>query len=88
MQFAMERYRARQQDKARRQAASQALINLGAQIATQPQPRAPNYGGNATGTAFYQREYTQGLNKVCVYDRMGSVYTITVGATDLCPLTQ
>lgn len=32
-------------------------------------------------------EYTSGMNKICVYDCLGSDAAITVGAVDLCPLT-
>lgn len=42
---------------------------------------------NRSGTAFLKNEYTQGFNKVCVYDRLGSVDTLVVSATSLCPLT-
>ena len=37
--------------------------------------------------AFYVGESTQGLNKVCYYDHLGSIVAITVEATDICPLT-
>lgn len=40
-----------------------------------------------TGTAFLESEYTQGFNKVCVYDRLGSVDTKVISATSICPLT-
>ena len=42
---------------------------------------------NRSGTAFLESEYTQGFNKVCVYDRVGSVDTLVVSATSICPLT-
>ena len=48
----------------------------------------PNYGGIATGIAHIRGERTSGHNKICFYDRMGSAYAITIGATDLCPITQ
>ena len=37
--------------------------------------------------AFLQSEYTKGFNKVCIYDRLGSVDTLVIGATQICPLT-
>ena len=49
----------------------------------QPQVGMPN----RSGTEFLKNEYTQGFNKVCVYDRLGSVDTLVVSATSLCPLT-
>jgi hypothetical protein len=39
-------------------------------------------------TAFLKGEFTQGFNKVCMYDRMGSPVHVTIPATQLCPLTQ
>ena len=39
------------------------------------------------GTAFLVREYTTGMTKQCVYDYLGSQVTITIRATQLCPLT-
>ena len=40
------------------------------------------------GTAFFQYEVnTGGMTKQCVYDYLGSVYTITVSSVSLCPLT-
>ncbi len=49
---------------------------------------SPSYGGKAVGTAFLKREQSSGFNKICFYDRMGSAFAITIGATELCPLTQ
>jgi hypothetical protein len=45
-------------------------------------------GGRAQGVAFLRSQRVSGMNKICVYDRMGSEYVITIGATDLCPLSQ
>ena len=42
---------------------------------------------NRSGTAHFSHSYTQGFNKVCVYDRLGSVDTLVIGATGICPLT-
>jgi hypothetical protein len=40
------------------------------------------------GTAFFQYEVaTGGMTKQCVYDYLGSTYTITVSSIALCPLT-
>jgi hypothetical protein len=38
-------------------------------------------------TAFFKYEYTSNMNKICVYDHLGSDYAITVSAVSLCPLT-
>ena len=69
---------------------SQALIDLGNSLLNTPTygTTTPTYGGKAFGTAFLKDSYTQGFNKVCIYDKLGSVYTITIGSTELCPLTQ
>lgn len=39
------------------------------------------------GTAFFKYERVTGMTKQCVYDYLGSEYTITLKATELCPLT-
>jgi len=39
------------------------------------------------GTAFLKYERTSGLNKICVYDHLGSEVAITVKSYQLCPLT-
>ena len=39
------------------------------------------------GTGFYQYDYTKGFNKVCVYDRLGSVDTLVIRNTGICPMT-
>jgi len=42
---------------------------------------------NARGVALYSREYRSGLNKICVYNRLGSGEAYTFKATDICPLS-
>lgn len=39
------------------------------------------------GTAFLKGEKVSGLNKICIYDHLGSEVAITIKATELCPLT-
>ena len=39
------------------------------------------------GTAFFVRDYVSGMNRICVYDYLGSQVVITVSATSICPLT-
>lgn len=39
------------------------------------------------GTAFFKYSYTSGMNRVCVYDLLGSKYVYTIGAVEMCPLT-
>ena len=38
-------------------------------------------------TCFKQSEYTSGFNKICNYSCLGSARAITIGNTQLCPLT-
>ena len=38
-------------------------------------------------TCFKTGEQTDGLNKICFYDCVGSAAAITIGAAQLCPLT-
>ena len=39
------------------------------------------------GVAFLTGERTSGMNKICFYDHLGSDVAITIGSTQLCPLT-
>jgi hypothetical protein len=36
---------------------------------------------------FKSGEQSSGMNKICYYDCLGSPAAITIGATQLCPLT-
>lgn len=38
-------------------------------------------------TGFLKGEQTDGMNKICYYDVLGSTYTLNVKSTKLCPLT-
>jgi len=38
-------------------------------------------------TGFLKGERTSGMNKICIYDVLGSTYTLNVKSTDFCPLT-
>jgi hypothetical protein len=46
----------------------------------QPIPVAPS------GNGVLDRSYVSGLNRICVYNRMGSENAVTIPATSLCPL--
>jgi len=39
------------------------------------------------GTAFFRYERITGMTKQCVYDYLGSEYTITIKSYKLCPMT-
>lgn len=69
-------------DRARFQ---QGLAN--ASRAMNQQSYTPTYGGVASGTAFLRNSYVSGMNRVCVYDRLGSAYVTTIGAAEICPLS-
>lgn len=57
--------------------------------ATRPQPVQPvQIQNQAAGVAFLKSSYRSGQNKICVYDRLGSQYVVTVASFELCPLTQ
>ena len=38
-------------------------------------------------TCFAQGDYISGSYKTCKYDCMGSAYSLSIDATDICPLT-
>ena len=38
-------------------------------------------------TAHLKSQYTSGLNKICLYNRLGSEEAYTFSATQICPLT-
>ncbi|TDQ56503.1 hypothetical protein EDC45_1908 [Mesocricetibacter intestinalis] len=38
-------------------------------------------------TGFLKGERTDGMNKICYYDVLGSTYTLNVSSVSLCPLT-
>lgn len=38
-------------------------------------------------TAFYRGESVSGMSKICYYDALGDRVAITIGSTQLCPLT-
>jgi hypothetical protein len=43
---------------------------------------------NATaGIAFFKYERMSGMNKICVYDHLGSDVVITIASYKLCPLS-
>lgn len=60
---------------------------LAAQKAQQAAQQAANPPPQQA-TAFYKRDYISGVNRICVYDRLGSQYVVTIAVTQICPLTQ
>lgn len=51
------------------------------------QTPVPNHDTRIAATCFKTGENTSGMNKICFYDCLGSQTAITIGATDLCPLS-
>lgn len=39
------------------------------------------------GTAFFKYQVEQGLTKLCVYDYIGNIHSITVKSYQICPIT-
>jgi hypothetical protein len=52
-----------------------------------PSSSTPTYGGTAGGTGFLKSSYVSGMNRICVYNRLGSAYVMTIGAAEICPLS-
>lgn len=45
------------------------------------------FAQSRSATGLFKSERTSGLTKICVYEVLGSPYTINVEATQICPLT-
>lgn len=39
------------------------------------------------GTAFFKYEIQQGLTKLCVYDYIGNIHSITLKSYQICPIS-
>jgi len=39
-------------------------------------------------TGFFVKEYSQGFNKVCVYDVLGDYHTFNTSSVSLCPMSK
>tara|TARA_X000000950_G_C13475561_1_gene481612 strand:- start:93 stop:494 length:402 start_codon:yes stop_codon:yes gene_type:complete len=65
-------------------------LALSQQLLEQSQPRTYDSFNNSSsdyfGSAIYKRSYVSGMNRICIYDNMGSDYTTTIGAAEMCPL--
>ncbi len=38
-------------------------------------------------TAFYKYDYISGLNRICIYDYLGSDVALTIKSYQVCPVT-
>jgi hypothetical protein len=70
---------ASQQQNAQMQQLGQQLLNQNRPGSTVSAPTGP--------VGFLKREYVSGFNKICVYDRLGSEYAMTISAVALCPMS-
>ena len=70
------------QQRAQQQSQQQTEIAL--KLLQASRPPAGNPGG---GMCLFQREWTSGLNKNCVYSCAGSEAVQTVSSVALCPLS-
>jgi len=46
-----------------------------------------SYNSSSSVVGFKTGERISGFNKICFYNKLGSVYTINIPSTSLCPLT-
>ena len=71
---------------------SQALQNMATTLQNygtgQANQGVVGYDGQSSATAFLTNEYTKGFSKICVYDRLGSIESVTIGATELCQISR
>jgi hypothetical protein len=42
---------------------------------------------STSATGYLKSQYTSGVSRICTYDRMGSPYVMTLGVTDICPIS-
>jgi hypothetical protein len=61
------------------------LLNQGS--VNSPQSAGNSGGGASVGVAFLKSSYISGLNKICIYDRLGSQVVTTIGSTQMCAMT-
>lgn len=54
---------------------------------TTPVPMTKMPSNEVAMMCMKKGEYTSGMNKICIYDCLGSDTAITIGATSLCPLS-
>jgi len=74
---------AHQEMMSRISAAGEALSNSSSSSSfNQPAPPAAS-----RPAGFLERQYVDGVNRICVYNSMGSEYIVTINSTSLCPLS-
>jgi hypothetical protein len=50
-------------------------------------PSAPTYSAPSRAVGFLNRSYVSGFNRICIYDELGSERAVTIGSTQMCPLS-
>lgn len=40
-----------------------------------------------SATAFLKGQYTSGMNRICIYDHLGSDYFLTIKSYEVCPVS-
>lgn len=79
-------------DMADRKARTLKLLSLAALLALAP-PAAPAVADGdppadpMQETCFFDRDYTSGFNRVCLYDCLSGQVAITISSLEICPLT-
>jgi hypothetical protein len=71
-------------------------VNIGATQLCPITIEAPNPAPNPSmphplpqqRTGFLKGERTSGMNKICFYDILGQMYTLTISAVGICPISQ
>jgi hypothetical protein len=77
--------------RAEQQRQADALIQFGEQLRQMDNNRrARSVGGNGAipngVVGIYIREQLSGINKICYYNRAGSMVALTISAASICPL--
>lgn len=64
-----------------RAARAASIINAGTPGLAPAQPMQP-----MRPARFYVRSFVSGMNRICVYNSMGSEVYVTIGAAEICPI--
>ncbi len=60
---------------------------LAAGLGGAAQTPSPSYSAPPRQGGFLQRSYVSGFNKICIYNELGSERAVTIGSTQMCPLS-
>lgn len=76
-----------QQHQANQSNFQQRMLNASAIMNANNGTYGSSYTGGASGTAFLKSNYVSGMNRICVYNRMGSQFVMTISAGRMCPIS-